>query len=80
MPMYIYSQYIDSLCIKNQQRRIKMAGNNELMRGSVEVVILKLLSEHDMYGYEMIKTVNENGYEFGYLVGGTFYTDVIMAK
>ena len=41
-----------------------MAGNNELMRGSVEVVILKLLSEHDMYGYEMIKTVNErsNGY------------------
>ncbi|MBR4125321.1 MAG: helix-turn-helix transcriptional regulator, partial [Victivallales bacterium] len=41
-----------------------MAENKELMRGSVEVVILKLLSEHDMYGYEMIKTVNErsNGY------------------
>ena len=41
-----------------------MAENKELMRGSVEVVILKLLSEHDMYGYEMIKTVNDrsNGY------------------
>ena len=41
-----------------------MAENKELMRGSVEVVILKLLSEHDMYGYEMIKMVNErsNGY------------------
>ena len=41
-----------------------MPGNRELMRGSVEVVILKLLSEHDMYGYEMIKLVNErsNGY------------------
>ncbi len=41
-----------------------MAENKELMHGSVEVVILKLLSEHDMYGYEMIKTVNErsNGY------------------
>ena len=41
-----------------------MSENKELMRGSVEVVILKLLSEHDMYGYEMIKTVNErsNGY------------------
>ena len=41
-----------------------MSGNKELMHGSVEVVILKLLSEHDMYGYEMIKTVNErsNGY------------------
>ena len=41
-----------------------MAENKELMRGSVEVVILQLLTEHDMYGYEMIKTVNErsNGY------------------
>ena len=41
-----------------------MATNKEMMHGSVEVVILKLLSEHDMYGYEMIKTVNErsNGY------------------
>ena len=41
-----------------------MSESKELMRGSVEVVILKLLSEHDMYGYEMIKTVNErsNGY------------------
>ena len=41
-----------------------MSGSSELMRGSVEVVILKLLSEREMYGYEMIKTVNErsNGY------------------
>ena len=41
-----------------------MSESKELMHGSVEVVILKLLSEHDMYGYEMIKTVNErsNGY------------------
>ena len=36
-----------------------MSGNRELMRGSVEVVILKLLSEREMYGYEMMKTVNE---------------------
>ncbi|MBQ6473725.1 MAG: PadR family transcriptional regulator [Victivallales bacterium] len=41
-----------------------MSESKELMHGSVEVVILRLLSEHDMYGYEMIKTVNErsNGY------------------
>ncbi len=41
-----------------------MAENKELMHGSVEVVILRLLSEHDLYGYEMIKMVNErtNGY------------------
>ena len=36
----------------------------ELIRGSVETVILRLLGEQAMYGYEMIKTVNErtNGY------------------
>ena len=41
-----------------------MSENKELMRGTVEVVILRLLSEHDLYGYEMIKLVNErsNGY------------------
>ena len=33
--------------------------NKELIRGSVETVILRLLGEHPMYGYEMIKTVNE---------------------
>ena len=36
-----------------------MPSNNELIRGSVEIVILKLLSDNDMYGYQMIKTVNE---------------------
>ena len=33
--------------------------NKELIRGSVETVILRLLGEHPMYGYEMIKTVND---------------------
>ncbi len=35
-------------------------------------------TEKVTYTFEVIKTVNENGYEFGCLVGGTFYTDVIM--
>lgn len=30
--------------------------NKELIRGSVETVILRLLGEHPMYGYEMMKT------------------------
>lgn len=41
-----------------------MPKKNELTRGTVEIVILKLLSEQAMYGYEMIKQVNQrtNGY------------------
>ena len=35
-------------------------------------------SENVTYTFEVIKTVNEYGYEFGKLVGGTFVTDVIM--
>ena len=35
-----------------------MSKKNELTRGTVETVILKLLSEQAMYGYEMIKLVN----------------------
>ncbi|OQA82139.1 MAG: lineage-specific thermal regulator protein [Lentisphaerae bacterium ADurb.Bin242] len=36
-----------------------MVQNSELMRGIAETVILKLLSERTMYGYEIIKLVNE---------------------
>ncbi len=36
-----------------------MAINGDLMRGVAEPVILKLLSRKSMYGYEMIRTVDE---------------------
>jgi len=41
-----------------------MSTNNELIRGSIEIVILKLLSKNNMYGYQMIKQVNglSNGF------------------
>ena len=35
-----------------------MSTNNELIRGSIEIIVLKLLMEGDMYGYQMIKQVN----------------------
>jgi len=38
---------------------VKMSNRNELTRGTVETVILKLLSEKAMYGYEMMKLVNQ---------------------
>lgn len=36
-----------------------MKVNSDLMRGVAEPVILKLLTERTMYGYEIIKLVNE---------------------
>ncbi len=36
-----------------------MKVNSDLMRGVAEPVVLKLLSERTMYGYEIIKLVNE---------------------
>ena len=50
-----------------------MSTNNELIRGSIEVVILKLLSENDMYGYQMIKTVNERSNGFFEWREGSLY-------
>ena len=36
-----------------------MSGSAEMMKGTVIPIVLKLLSEREMYGYEMIKLVNE---------------------
>ena len=36
-----------------------MAVSQEMMKGTVVPIILKLLSEKEMYGYEVIKVVNE---------------------
>ena len=36
-----------------------MSIRHELIRGSIEAVIVQLLSEQSKYGYEMIKTVND---------------------
>ncbi|HEX2948271.1 MAG TPA: PadR family transcriptional regulator [Armatimonadota bacterium] len=36
-----------------------MAFNQDFVRGSVETIVLHLLRERTMYGYEIIKIVNE---------------------
>lgn len=36
-----------------------MGFNTDLVRGSIEMVLLHLLQEREMYGYEIIKLVNE---------------------
>ena len=36
-----------------------MAISSEMLKGTVVPIILKLLSENEMYGYEMIQVVHE---------------------
>lgn len=50
-----------------------MAANKALVSGSVKMLLLKLLSEKDMYGYEMITTLRECSQNVFELKAGTLY-------
>ena len=50
-----------------------MAVEKNLISGSTAMLILKLLSEKDMYGYEMIETLRERSKNVFELKGGTLY-------
>ncbi len=50
-----------------------MAIEKSLLSGSMTMLILKLLSEKDMYGYEMISTLREKSQNIFELKAGTLY-------
>ena len=50
-----------------------MAVEKNLISGSTAMLILKLLSEKDMYGYEMIETLRERSQNVFELKAGTLY-------
>ena len=50
-----------------------MAIEKSLMSGSMTMLILKLLSEKDMYGYEMIDTLRQKSQNVFELKAGTLY-------
>ena len=50
-----------------------MAIDKSLMSGSMTMLILKLLSEKDMYGYEMIDTLRKKSQNVFELKAGTLY-------
>ncbi len=47
--------------------------DRELKRGTLEMILLKLLSERAMYGYELVSTLEERGGEQFQLKEGTLY-------
>lgn len=50
-----------------------MAVEKSLISGSTAMLLLKLLSEKDMYGYEMISTLEEKSNNVFTLKAGTLY-------
>lgn len=50
-----------------------MAIDKSLMSGSTTMLLLKLLSEKDMYGYEMIETLRQRSQNVFELKAGTLY-------
>lgn len=50
-----------------------MAVEKTLVSGSMQMLILKLLSEKDMYGYEMIDTLRQKSENVFELKAGTLY-------
>lgn len=50
-----------------------MAVDKSLVSGSTTMLVLRLLSEKDMYGYEMIETLKERSKNVFELKAGTLY-------
>lgn len=50
-----------------------MAIDKSLLSGSTTMLLLKLLSEKDMYGYEMIETLQQRSQNVFVLKAGTLY-------
>lgn len=65
------------LVIQNSEaREIKVENKYEqqFKKGSLEMVLLSLISEKETYGYEIITNLNERGGRiFGYTREGTVY-------
>lgn len=68
---YIVNLYIDKL-YKTGMDPI-MAIDRSMVSGSMGMLILRLLSEKDMYGYEMIDTLKKRSENVFELKAGTLY-------
>ena len=56
-----------------------MAIERALVSGSMAMIVMKLLSEKDMYGYEMIDTLRQKSQNVFELKAGTLYPRCIPA-
>lgn len=69
--MSIY--YVDNRYIDYLHKEENMAVEKSLLSGSTGMLILKLLDEKDMYGYEMIETLQKRSNHVFEMKAGTLY-------
>ncbi len=69
--MYRRSIYI--YCGNNGKEGVNMAIDKSLVSGSMAMLILQLLEERDLYGYEMIETLRGRSNRVFELKAGTLY-------
>ncbi|MBR6779416.1 MAG: PadR family transcriptional regulator, partial [Clostridia bacterium] len=50
-----------------------MQNTDNFKRGTVELIVLSVLSQKDMYGYELVKTISEKSNKNFELPLGTLY-------
>ena len=75
---YLYIKYVNvAKCMQmhgtKEREEQSMAVDRSLISGSMTMLILKLLSEKDMYGYEMIDTLRQKSENVFELKAGTLY-------
>ena len=47
--------------------------DKEILKGSIDILLLSLISQKDCYGYEMVKSLKENSQELYSMGEGTLY-------
>lgn len=67
--------YLDNLCIDKlpNARGIALQVNNELLKGSTVILVLSLLDQEPMYGYQMIKEIEKRSSGVFTFKEGTLY-------
>ena len=65
--------YVDNLYITAQTEKGEPAMDKNLVQGSMGMMIMRLLEEKDMYGYEMIEVLRSRSNQVFELKAGTLY-------
>lgn len=47
--------------------------DKEIMKGSIDILLLSLINKRDMYGYEIVKILKENSNDLYNMSEGTLY-------
>lgn len=71
--MYLVIQCIKIHSITRYKGGVKLKVSRELLKGSTDMIVLSLLENENMYGYQMIKKLSEKSQNVFEFQEGTLY-------